>query len=234
MKNESPGPVRKARVLVADDHPLVREGLAQVINQQSDLVCCATVATHPEVLAAIVDHKPEILVLDLRLKTGDGLEFIKSLKTQHPQLAVLVLSQFDEALYAERALRAGALGYVMKEQASDEVLVAIRTALGGRIYVTPAMNAQLLHKLLTIKPCSSDPSIEHLTDRELEVLQLLGHGKSTREIAEQIRLSTKTVETYREHLKHKLKLRNAEELVYHARQWVEKNSDLPGADPPQP
>src|SRR5882724_3778462 len=158
MKNEPPGAARKTRVLVADDHPLVREGLAQVIGHQTDLVCCAEAATHPEVLAAIAAHQPEILVLDLRLKSGDGLEFIKSLKAQHPQLPILVLSQFDEELYAERVLRAGALGYVMKGQASEEVLGAIRTVLAGEIYVSPAMNSQLLNKLLNVKPHSSDPA----------------------------------------------------------------------------
>lgn len=220
-------PSPRKRVLVADDHPIVRDGLVQLINQQPDLVCCGQAATQPEVFAAVTTHRPELLVLDLRLKDGDGLELIKSLRSQHPEVPVLVLSQFDEELYAERALRAGALGYVMKEQASKEVVDAMRTVLAGKIYVTPAMTARLLQKAIAAKPPAADASAENLTDRELQVLQCLGTGLSTREIATKMRLSIKTVETYREHLKHKLGLRNAEELVYYARNWAEKNLGSP-------
>lgn len=220
-------PNPRKRVLVADDHPIVRDGLVQLINQQVDLVCCGQAATQPEVFAAVTTLQPELLVLDLRLKDSDGLELIKSLKSQLPELPILVLSQFDEELYAERALRAGALGYVMKEQASKEVLDAMRTVLAGKIYVTPAMTAKLLQKALATKPATAEPSADKLTDRELQVLQCLGTGLSTREIAAQMRLSIKTVETYREHLKHKLGLRNADELVYYARNWAEKNLGSP-------
>lgn len=221
---------QKGRVLVADDHPIVRDGLVQLINQQADLICCAEAATQAEVFAAVTSHKPDLLVLDLRLRDGDGLELIKSLKSQHPDLPVLVLSQFDEELYAERALRAGALGYVMKEQASNEVVDAMRMVLKGKIYVTPEMTARLLQKAITSRPATTAPTSENLTDRELQVLQFLGSGLSTREIAEKVRLSVKTVETYREHLKHKLNLRNSEELIYYARSWVEKNMGTPRLD----
>lgn len=221
---------KKGRVLVADDHPIVRDGLVQLINQQADLICCAEAATQAEVFAAVTSHKPDLLVLDLRLRDGDGLELIKSLKSQHPDLPVLVLSQFDEELYAERALRAGALGYVMKEQASNEVVDAMRMVLKGKIYVTPEMTARLLQKAITSRPATTAPTSENLTDRELQVLQFLGSGLSTREIAEKVRLSVKTVETYREHLKHKLNLRNSEELIYYARSWVEKNMGTPRLD----
>lgn len=227
LNKESAKSVVRKRVLVADDHPIVRDGLVQLINQQADLICCAQASTQTEVLAAVTAHRPELLVLDLRLKDGDGLELIKSLKSQHPELPVLVLSQFDEELYAERALRAGALGYVMKEQASKEVVDAMRTVLAGRIYVTSAMTARLLQKVITTRLPSAEPSAENLTDRELQVLHYLGTGLSTREIAAKMRLSIKTVETYREHLKHKLSLRNAEELVYYARNWAEKNLGSP-------
>jgi DNA-binding NarL/FixJ family response regulator len=217
----------RKRVLVADDHPIVRDGLVQLINQQADLICCGQAATQTEVFAAVTAQRPELLVLDLRLKDGDGLELIKSLKSQHPDLPILVLSQFDEELYAERALRAGAFGYVMKEQASKEVVDAMRTVLAGRLYVTTAMTARLLQKAITSKQPSAKPSAENLTDRELQVLHYLGSGLSTRDIAAKMRLSIKTVETYREHLKHKLGLRNAEELVYYARNWAEKNLGSP-------
>lgn len=223
-KNESVPPRGhdKARVLVADDHPIVRDGLAQLINQQSDLECCGQAATQAEVFRVIAAEQPDLLLLDLRLKDGDGLELIKSLKVQHPSLPILVISQFDEQLYAERALRAGALGYVMKEQASKEVIEAMRTVLAGNIYVTPTMNAYLLQKAIGAKASAGETSVDQLTDRELQVLQLLGDGLSTREIAARMSLSVKTVETYREHLKHKLALRNADELMFYARNWAEK------------
>lgn len=227
LNKQSAKSVVRKRVLVADDHPIVREGLVQLINQQADLICCAQASTQTEVFAAVTAELAELLVLDLRLRDGDGLELIKSLKSQHPELPILVLSQFDEELYAERALRAGALGYVMKEQASKEVLDAMRTVLAGRIYVTSAMTARLLQKAITTKLPSAEPSAENLTDRELQVLHYLGTGLSTREIAAKMRLSIKTVETYREHLKHKLGLPNAEKLVYYARNWAEKNLGSP-------
>ena len=223
---------RKTRVMVVDDHPLVRQGLVQVINQQEDLVVCGEAATHAEALTALSARLPDLLLLDLRLKEGDGLEFIKSLKGRFPDLPVLVLSQFDEGLYAERSLRAGASGYLMKEQASEDVLGAIRTVLAGRIYITPDLNARLLQRLITAKPQTGEMAFGNLSDRELQVLQLLGRGIGNREIAMQLHLSIKTVETYREHLKHKLSLRNAEELVYFARQWVENHLGSPGPVPP--
>lgn len=229
MDNDAGTIQPKARVLVVDDHPLVRQGLVQIINQQPDLVVCHEAATHAEVLATCAAGIPDLIVMDLRLREGDPLEFIKSIKGQYPDLRLLVLSQFDEALYAERCLRAGASGYIMKEQGSEDVLGAIRTVLAGRIYVTPEMNTRLLMRSIATKPLPGEMSFGNLTDRELQVLQLLGSGKGNREIARQLRLSVKTVETYREHLKHKLSLRNADELVYYARQWIEKHLGVPGS-----
>lgn len=200
----------KARLLVVDDHPLVRQGLVEFINQQDDLIACGEAATHAETLTALSAGLPDLLVLDLRLKEGDGLEFLKSIKSQFPDLRVLVLSQFEEGLYAERSLRAGALGYVMKEQGSEDVLGAIRTVLAGRIYVTPDLNARLLQRLIAEKPLAGEMDFGNLSDRELQVLQLLGSGDGNREIARQLRLSVKTVETHREKLKRKLSLPNAD------------------------
>lgn len=217
----------KASVLVADDHPIVRDGLVQLISQQTDLECCGEAATQAEVTEKVAALAPALLLLDLRLKDGDGLELIKSLKARFANLRMLVLSQFDEQLYAERALRAGAMGYIMKEQASQEVIAAIRTVLAGSIYVTPAMNARLLRKVVGAKSPGDESSLEQLTDRELQVLQFLGSGSSTREIAARMSLSIKTVETYREHLKHKLALRNADELIYFARDWMEQRHQSP-------
>ena len=225
-QNPRPNPP-KARVFVVDDHPLVREGLLQFINQQEDLVACGEAATHAEAWTALSANLPDLLMLDLRLKEGDGLEFLKALKSQYPHLRVLVLSQFDEGLYAERSLRAGASGYVMKEQATEDVLGAIRTVLAGRVYVTPGLNARLLQRVLAEKPMPGEMDFGNLSDRELQVLQLLGGGVGNREIARQLRLSVKTVETYRENLKRKLSLPSADELLFYARKWVEENLKSP-------
>jgi DNA-binding NarL/FixJ family response regulator len=213
----------KTCVCVVDDHPLVRNGLAQIINQQSDMVCGAEASDPMEALKIFSTHRPAVVLLDLRLKNYDGLEFIKSLKSLHSEVRILVLSQFDEELYAERALRAGAHGYIMKDHATEEVLDAIRTVRAGDLYLTRSMTNRLLQKSLNSRlPRSND--VEKLTDRELHVLQLLGTGLSTREISKQLKLSVKTIETYREHLKHKLDLDSAAALVQYATQWVQKQS----------
>ena len=214
---------KKARVFVVDDHPLVRSGLSQIINQQSDLCCAAEADSPAEALKSLSLQTPDMLLLDLRLKNSDGLEFIKSLKSQHPSVRILVLSQFDEVLYAERVLRAGANGYIMKDNATDEVLKAIRTILSGEIYLSPAMTSHILKKSISSRLHRSN-DVERLTDRELHVLQLLGTGMSTRQIAAQMKLSIKTIETYREHLKYKLDLESAATLVQYATQWVEKQA----------
>lgn len=227
--NSSPA---KTCVFVVDDHPLVRNGLAQIINQQSDMICGAEASDPVEALKFFRRESPEIILLDLRLKNYDGLEFIKSLKSLHPSVRILVLSQFDEELYAERALRAGAQGYIMKDRATEEVLDAIRTVRAGDIYLTRAMTNRLLQKTLSTRlPRNND--VEKLTDRELHVLQLLGTGMSTREISKQLKLSVKTIETYREHLKHKLDLDSAAALVQYATQWVEKQSPSLAGNAPE-
>lgn len=222
----------KTCIFVVDDHPLVRNGLLHLINQQPDMFCGAAAADVAEAVKSFSLQNPDLIILDLRLKNCDGLELIKSLKAQYPSIFILVLSQFDEELYAERALRAGAHGYIMKDNATDEVVNAIRTVLAGEIYLTRIMTSHLLQKTLTTRlPRTND--VEKLTDREIHVLQLLGAGLSTREIAGQMNLSIKTIETYREHLKHKLNLDNAATLVQYAVQWVEKQSP-PLIDVPRP
>jgi len=211
----------KARILLVDDHPLVLTGLAQVINSQADLTVCAEASTPAATLSAVAEHQPDLVVLDLRLKEGDGLELIKILKGQFPDLRILVLSQFDEAVYAERVLRAGAQGYLMKDQATGELLNAIRTVLDGEVYLNRTMASRLLQKRFTGQTRPRAGRVEKLSDRELEVLMLLGAGMSTRRIARQLGLSVKTIETYREHLKDKLNLPDATELVHFATNWVE-------------
>jgi len=218
---------RKTRIPVADDHPLFREGLVQLINRERDLVCCGETDSAPATQTAIAAQKPDLLVLDLRLKQGDGLELIKALKTHFPDLPVLVLSQHDETLYAERALRAGARGYVMKEEATEEVLNAMRTILKGELYVSRKMSVVVLQKLVGSPSATSGRQIERLSDRELQVFQMLGSGMSTRQVAAQLHLSFKTVETHRENIKHKLGLRDSAELVRHAAHWVQRRPSGP-------
>jgi len=214
-------PARKARILVVDDHPLFCEGVVQLINRQNDLACCGVAGNVAAARAALLKLKPGLVLLDLRLGNEDGLELIKDLGNQCPDIPILVVSQYDEALYAERALRAGALGYVMKEEATAEVLSAIRSVLAGELYVSRKMGALVLHKLLQGKPDFHRPGIECLTDRELQVFQLLGTGLSSRQVSAELHLSIKTIETYRENIKHKLGLNNAPELLRHATEWAQ-------------
>ena len=228
MKFHPSKPVKKPRVLVADDHPLFREGLVQLITRETDLCCCGETDTVEATQTAVATLKPDLLVLDLRLKDGDGLELIKTLKARFPKLAILVVSQHDETLYAERALRAGARGYVMKEEAAEEVRLAVRTLLKGDLFVSRKMSVLALHKLLNNTAESRGNYIERLTDRELQVFQLLGAGKGTSDIADELNLSPKTIETHRENIKHKLGLRNAADLLCHAVHWVHSRS---GSDP---
>ena len=218
--------VVKSRVLVADDHPLLRAGVSQLINRQEDLVCCGEAHDAASTQTAVATHNPDLLLLDLRLGHGDGLEFIKSLKSQFQNLAILVFSQLDEKLYAERALRAGALGYVMKENATDEVLTAIRTVLNGDLYVSRSIAVLALHKSLRTKTDNKGLGVENLTDRELQVFQLLGAGMNTRQIAEELSLSQKTIETHRENIKQKLGLQSAPETVRYATAWVQGSPPL--------
>jgi len=215
---------------------MVRDGLVRLISQQTDLTCCGESSTAGETLDAVNRHKPDLVILDLRLKAQDGLELIKSLKSQQPHLRILVLSQYGAPIYIERAMRAGASGYVVKEQAADEVLSAIRAVLAGEIYLTRGMAGLLLKKLLVPKTgLPHHPSAEPLTDRELHVLQLLGSGLSTREIASELNLSFKTIETHRENIKRKLGLRDASALVHFATEWAREQITLPGVtdDPGQ-
>jgi DNA-binding NarL/FixJ family response regulator len=212
---------RKTRILVADDHPLMRDSVVRLIERCGDLTCCAETGTVAETLEAVARHRPDMIILDLRLKTGDGIELIKSLKARDPGLRVLVFSQFDTLVYAERALRAGAMGYVIKDQPADELIEAVRSVLAGRVYLTRALAAVILKRF--VGSSSKKQMDGHaLTDRELHVLELLGGGMSTRQVAATLNLSFKTIETHRENIKRKLGLRTAAALTHYAVEWARK------------
>jgi len=213
--------MQKRRILVVDDHPLLRAGLIQFIDRQRDMTCCGEADSGATTQDAVVRQKPDLLLLDLRLRSEDGLELIKSLKARFPKLLILVISQCDEMLYAERVLRAGARGYIMKEEATEEVLFAIRAVLEGELYLSRKLAIRLVQKTIESRPATAGPGLESLTDRELQVFQLLGAGLNTRHIAERLNLSFKTIETYRENIKHKLGLAGAADLVRYATNWVE-------------
>ena len=212
---------KKRRVLVVDDHPIVRQGLSQLINQQTDLVVCGEAEDAPMALEAINTLGPDVALIDISLADSNGLELIKDIKARHSRLPILAVSMHDESLYAERTLRAGALGYIMKQEATDKVLGAIRTVLNRKIYVSDSMATKMLEKFVNGQIEATSSSIERLSDRELEVFQLIGRGYATRQVAEKLNLSVKTIETYREHIKDKMNLKNAAELVKHACQWVQ-------------
>jgi DNA-binding NarL/FixJ family response regulator len=211
----------KARVLLVDDHPILRKGLAQMINMEQDLTVCGEAEEAGKAFELVGTLQPDVAVVDISLKTGNGIELVKNVKARYPELPILVLSMHDESLYAERALRAGSLGYIMKEEATEQVLVAIRRVLKGEIFLSEKMKSRMLQQLTTggrnkvvVSP------IENLTDRELEVFRLIGEGRSTRQIAGELHLSVRTVEAYREYIKAKLNLKNSTELVQHAFHWV--------------
>lgn len=219
-REESP---KKSRTVVVEDHPMLCDGLRQLINSQPDLACVGVADNTSDAKRLAEQCKPDLMVLDLRLKGGDALDFIKTLRVEHPEVKVLVLSQYDELIFAERTLRAGASGYIMKENATDEVLRAVRKVLAGELYFSERVAAAVVQRTLREKPDSWRIGVERLSDREMQVFQLLGASYSPREIAEQFHLSRKTIETHCEKIKHKLSLHNAAELKQFARRWAVEN-----------
>jgi DNA-binding NarL/FixJ family response regulator len=215
MTNPEDAP-KRSKILLVDDHPVMRQGLAELINQEPDLSVCGQCEAAPQTLAAIETLSPDLAILDLSLKGGSGLELIKSIRASHPAVRILVLSMYDESLYTERVLRAGAGGYIMKREPVEQVLAAIRHVLAGGIYVSPSMNARFMHQLVAGKAGQGVSAVERLSDRELEVFGLIGQGKGTRQIAQHLHLSINTVESHRAHIKEKLNLRDSNELVHQA------------------
>ncbi len=212
---------RKTRIFLVDDHPLVREWLTQLIQQEPDLTVCGEADEAPQALQAIAAAKPDLAIVDLSLKRGSGIDLIKNLKSICPELIVLVLSMHDESLYAERVLHAGARGYVMKREATQNVIAAIRRVLQGRLSISEGVAERLAEKVIEGKPAAAHLSLERLSDRELAVFELLGQGYETRRIAADLQVSPKTVQAYCARIKDKLKLTNVRELLRAAIQWQE-------------
>ena len=215
-----------SKIFIVDDHPIIRQGLGQLIENEKDLNVCGQAEDAYGALKAIGKLKPDLVIVDISLKHSNGLELIKNLKQDNPSTGVLVLSMHNESLYAERGLRAGANGYIMKEEAPEKIISAIRRILGGKIYVSENVATRMLSKLVNGKAEALSAPIESLTDRELEVFGLIGQGRGTRQIAKELHLSMKTIESYRAHIKDKLNLANATELVQYAIQWVHSESSF--------
>ena len=211
----------KRKVFLVDDHPLVREWLTNLINQQPDLAVCGETESAPRALQAIAAAQPEVAIVDISLKDSSGIELIKSLKLSHPEVAVLVLSMHDESLYAERALRAGAKGYIMKRETTRKVIEGIRQILDGKVFVSDSVKEALALRLVENKTQTPLSPVEQLSDRELEVFEMLGQGLGTRQIADALRVSIKTVQAYCARAKEKLNVRSATELLREAIRWNE-------------
>jgi DNA-binding NarL/FixJ family response regulator len=211
----------KRKVFLVDDHPLVREWLTNLINQQPDLVVCGETESAPRAMQAIAAAQPDVAIVDISLKDSSGIELIKSLKQSHPDVAVLVLSMHDESLYAERALRAGAKGYVMKRETTKKVIDGIRQVLEGRLFVSDAMKEAMTVRLIEGNTETTRSPVEQLSDRELEVFEMLGQGLGTRQIAEAMRISVKTVQAYCARMKEKLNVGSATKLLREAIRWNE-------------
>lgn len=212
----------QAKILIVDDHPMVREGLAMRISAQGDLKICGEAATEDEALTLVQQTSPDLVIVDISLKGGHGIEVIKRVKSRHPTVKMLVFSGFHESLYAERALRAGAMGYLNKQESNDQLLVAIRTVLNGGRFVSADVTQRLVTQALTKRGEITNP-IEQLTDRELEILRMIGEGLTTGAIASRLHISTHTIDTHRENIKRKLGAHNAAELNRLAVQWLLEN-----------
>ena len=210
---------QKKTVFVVDDHPLLRQGLAMLINREPDLMVCGEAEEASAALKAIACSRPDILIADISLNGPDGLDLLKNLRALYPDLPVLILSMHDESIYAERALRARANGYIMKQEATEKVLIAVRRILDGEIYLSTRLSNKLLQQYMSGQTVGTDSRLAALSDRELEVFRMIGEGLGTRQIAEALHLSMKTVESYQAHLKEKLSLRTGRELMQHAIQW---------------
>ncbi|MDB6017110.1 MAG: two component transcriptional regulator, LuxR family [Pedosphaera sp.] len=211
---------RKHRIFIVDDHPILREGFAQLINHEPDLHVCGQAATAAKALDALGTLKPDLAILDISLNGTSGIELIKNIHARGSGQLMLALSMHDESIHGERALRAGARGYVMKNEPTGEIMSAIRLVLRGEIYLSQHLRSLVVEKFLHNESSPGRLGVEQLSDRELEVFELIGNGRKTRQIAAQLHLSIKTVETYRAHIKEKLRLKDGMELIRHAVRWT--------------
>jgi len=210
----------RRRILLVDDHPLLRKGLSELINQEPDLMVAGEAEDGPQALQVLAETRFDLAIVDISLPGVDGIEVLKSLKERYPELPALVVSMHDESLFAERALRAGARGFIMKQEAVESILTAVRRVLAGQIYVSERIATRMLKKLVDGDTRPSARTLDVLTDRELTIFRLIGQGYGTRQIAEQLHLSAKTVESHRAHIKEKLDLGSGTELVRYACLWV--------------
>ncbi len=209
------------RILLVDDHPVVRQGIKTIISQEPDMLVCGEAESANEALGIMAETSPHVAVIDLTLKDSTGLDLIKDAKIRCPEVVTLVLSMRAEALYAQRVLRAGAGGYITKEEGAEQIIKGIRAVLDGRLYLSEKLAAKMISTCVVGAPDGAAPPEDALSDRELEILELLGNGITTREIAQRLNRSVKTIESHREHIKSKLGLDNATELLTHAVQWVQ-------------
>jgi DNA-binding NarL/FixJ family response regulator len=207
-------------ILIVDDHPMTRGGIVQLLSVQPDIAACCEAGSPEQAMAALSKKRPDLMLTDMTMPGRSGLDFIKDVLALYPALQILILSMHDEQLYAERALRAGARGYIMKEAGGEKLLAAVRHVLGGQVYVSEKISAGFLDAMTGRRPRGSNTPVEKLSDREFEVLQLIGQGKSTRDIAAQLHLSSKTVDVHRAHIREKLDLKDAASLVHYAIRWV--------------
>lgn len=220
-KTAKPLASKKTCILLVDDHPIVRQGLGTLIAQQPDMVVCGESDEVSGALRLIDQTHPDVIIVDLSLKESTGLDLIKDVRLRHPGVLTLVYSMRDESFYAERVLRAGARGYITKEEGGKAVIEGIRKILQGQIFLSERMASKMIGLLVGSAGPAATPSVRSLTDRELEIFELIGQGLPTRTIASQLHVSPKTVESYREHIKRKLKLDNASQLLKHAIEWVQ-------------
>lgn len=215
------GEATKIRVFLVDDHPIVRQGVRMLVNQEADMEVCGEAESASDALVEIARTKPHVALVDLSLKDSSGLELIKDLRIRQPELAILVLSMRDESFYAERVFRAGAMGYIPKDEGSERVVEGIRKVHAGEMFVSERLSAKMISRFVGNKPGAGTSAADVLSDRELEVFEMIGKGLTTRQVARKLHLSIKTVESHREHIKEKLKLSNATELLKNAIQWVQ-------------
>jgi DNA-binding NarL/FixJ family response regulator len=212
------------KIVIVDDHPILRKGLSMLINQEADLAVAGEAGDARRAMEVIENIKPDMVIVDISLPGVDGVELIKNIKLKYGDLPALVVSMHDEALFAERALRSGARGYIMKQEAVEKVLVAIRRILAGEIFVSSAIATKMLEKLVEGESKNAASPLDLLSDRELSVFQLIGRGMGTRQIAEELHLSVKTIESYRSHIKEKLRLTSGMDLLTYAIQWTHKGN----------